>query len=229
MLLPSTEFTTHSPFMMRRFTAVVTLALSALSAEGAIYTFNNVILGPGDTLYADSSDNLLSGSIIAVGAFNSGFDEAAHLTNLSQLLANFQILATVTAGSTSVTLDPTLLTSFPGYTEYDPIDTADITGSDPLIGEPLYVFFGNQATLAGSTEHGLFMVATIEEDAPTEQEYVIKPEGVTPLIGNFGSFVGDAGGGTGTYITLQTELIPEPSSALLAACGALTLLRRRRR
>jgi hypothetical protein len=219
--------------MKLKSSLVLALIAFASVANGAIYIFNNVVNGIGDTLYANSANALSSDSIVSVGYFTSGFDLNANINNQALLLANYTILSSVTTGSTSPSLDPSLVlpltTLYPGYTEYEPIDTAAITGLDTRIGLTLYSFNGNASTLGTSNEFSLFEVDTIADDDPTEKEYTINPLGLTPLIGTLGIYNGDAGGGEGEYNTLKTAaIIPEPSAALLGSLGVLVLLRRRR-
>jgi hypothetical protein len=215
--------------MKLKSSLVLALIAFASVANGAIYIFNNVVLGPTDTLYANSANTLSSGSIVSVGYFTSGFNLNDNINNQALLLANYTVLSSVTTGSTSPTHDPTLTLFFPGYTEYEPIDTAAITGLDPRIGLILYSFNGNASTLGTSNEFSLFQVDPIADDDPTEIEYFINPSGATPLIGTLGTYIGDAGGGVGEYNTLKTAtIIPEPSAALLGSLGVLVLLRRRR-
>jgi hypothetical protein len=213
--------------MKIKSTLLMALIASAGLANGAIYTFNNVALGPGDTLYANSASQLSLGTIVTAGVFTAGFDLNANLGNKTALLAAFTILSSVTAGSPSDSfgsLDP-----LPGYTEYLPNDLPSIVTGNALIGRTLYSFNGNAANLNDSTQFSLFQVATIADDTASENEYVINPAGITPIIGTPGTFNGNAGGGAGVYNTLNTAaLIPEPSAALLGAIGALGLLRRRR-
>ena len=75
-------------------------------------------------------------------------------------------------------------------------------------------------------------VGTIFSDDPVEQTYVAQAFSLTPIIGNVGSYTGNASGlasGSEAYTTLKlVSAVPEPTAALLGAFGALGLLRRRR-
>jgi hypothetical protein len=110
----------------------------------------------------------------------------------------------------------------------------DLLAGDPLIGKKLYAFVGNLSTLASSTAYALYLINTfVEEETGFGLTYLAQPKGITPLIGSIDSITINAplaagsGGALETYSTLK--LVPEPSSALLGAVGALALLRRRRK
>jgi hypothetical protein len=230
------------------------LGLSIIAGAGlanaAIYTFNNAATGVGDTLYANSSGALMSGTVIQVGTFTPGFNLNANLGSSTALISNFIVAGNSLTTGLAIRLTGSPSDSFgltnpvPGYAEYAPIDSDNIVTGNALIGQLLYAFGGNAATLALSTEYFLFLVATIADDAAAENEYVVNPAGITPLIGTVGTFTGNpgfipgalpsdppisAGVGQGNYLTLNTIVpIPEPSAALLGAVGVLGLLRRRR-
>ncbi|RYZ90968.1 MAG: hypothetical protein EOP06_07290 [Proteobacteria bacterium] len=195
-------------------------------SNAAIYSLNNVVNGPGDTLHANSLNQLSTGTVVTIGVFTAGFDLASSLTDQAALLTNYTTLTSGLTGGPSETLGAALA---PGYIELAADDQPSITGNNPLIGRSLYSFIGNAATLALSTEFALVLLGTIQEDLPNELSYSSNPGGISPLIGKLDSFTGEAAAGTGTYVTLQTQVIvPEPSAALLGMVGALGLLRRRR-
>ena len=216
---------------LKSYLSIILLSVASI-ANGAIYTFNNVANGPGDTLYANSANAYSSGNILTVGTFTTGFDVNANLLNQAILLSNYSTLSQVTIGSTSETLGGEGSTTiFPGYTEYAPNNGADILTGNALIGKTLYAFVGNTASLASSTAFSLFVVApAIFDDTTGESEYVVNPgNGGTVLIGTTSTSTVDAGAGPGTYNTLRTvAIVPEPSSALLGLIGAICLLRRKR-
>lgn len=204
--------------------ALVTLGASGFSSA-AIYNINNVVNGVGDTVYANSSNVLLSGSVVTIGVFSEGFDLTSSLQDTGSLLSNFTTLSSGLTGGPSESLGGNPA----GYAEYAPDDQASILSGNPLLGRNLYSFIGNAATLAESTEFALVLLGVIQEDLPNELSYSSNPAGLTPIIGTLGSYQGDLGGGQGTSITLQTAVVvPEPSTAVLGAIGALGLLRRRR-
>jgi hypothetical protein len=196
-------------------------------SNGAIYNINNVVNGVGDTLYANSLNLLSTGTITTIGVFPAGFALTSSLTDKAVLLSNYTTLSSGLTGGPSSSLGGNPA----GYAEYDPDDQANILTGNALLGRSLYSFMGNASTLAGSTEFSLVLLGTILEDLPNENSYSSNPAGLTPIIGSLGTFNGDAGGGPGISTTLKTAslgAVPETSSALLGAIGALGLLRRRR-
>jgi hypothetical protein len=108
----------------------------------------------------------------------------------------------------------------------------------PFIGSTLYTFIGNGADLATSTAFALYAHAnTLDADPvlPTpENTPDLLLTGGSLLIGTpttFSSTDANLGTNNTTVSAIQLEAIapiPEPSSALLGAFGALALLRRRR-
>lgn len=212
-----------------------TAALLMASSNAAIYQALNAITGDGtaDALFQNTDDSLLDGGIAAIGYFNVGY--GGDLTDLSAInnhINNFNIQHSAIVGSLG---DNLLGAAQPGYIQdFTGLDTANITGADPLIGQLMYVFVGNAATLGASTSWALKAIATIQDDVPNEQTYLANPfGGAAPLIGSVGSFTGNASGiapnGVNeVYTTLKLEAVPEPSAALLGLLGSLLLLRRRR-
>jgi hypothetical protein len=218
------------------------LACLSMHASGAIYTFNNAALGAGtelnpefgDTLYANSDNSYALGSIVAVGYFPAAYDLASNLTSQSSLITNYTILRSVTIGSTLPSFQDPAVDTYAGYTEYAPFDDASIVPPSALIGRTLYAFVGNTADLNSSTAFSLFEVGPIQDDTSAESEYLINPSSGTILIGEIGSSTvvpgpGVVSGQNNTFRTLKTvAIVPEPSSALLAMLGALSILRRKR-
>lgn len=196
-------------------------------ASAATYLVSNVVLGDGsaDALYQDVDDSLLNGSIVALGYFTGGTPSSS-LNDIATTISSFTLQASALTGSNSDSLGG----SFAGYVEAALVSGASITGSNALLGQSMYVFVGNAATLEASTAWALASIGTIQDDVPVEQQYTANPFGVTPLIGSVGSYTGNASGfGTSTYNTLKLAAVPEPSAALLGAIGAVLLVVRRRR
>lgn len=217
----------HTNYNMKLKIAILTGLLGfAGFSNAAIYNINNVVNGVGDTVYANSANELSTGGIVTIGVFTAGFDLASSLQDQAALLSNYTTLSFGLTGGPSSSLGTA---NSPGYTELPSDDQASILAGNPLLGRSLYSFIGNGATLAASTEFALVLLGTLQEDSPNELSYSSNPAGLTPLIGKLGTFTGDLGGGAGTSVTLQTQVIvPEPSAALLGMVGALGLLRRRR-
>jgi hypothetical protein len=199
-------------------------ALMALtvSSQAATYIVSNVVDGKTDVLFQAADNSLLDGGIVAIGYFQTGYS----FTTSTDAVTNFTTLASALSGSPSDGLGG----SFKGYVEGASVQGLTITGSNALLGVPLYVFVGNSSTLAASTAFGLQKVATFAEDFPDDLTYTANLIGApTPVFGTVGSYTGNAGGqGSSTYATLQLAAVPEPSTTLLGAIGALALLRRRR-
>jgi hypothetical protein len=115
-----------------------------------------------------------------------------------------------------------------------------ISSSSALIGRSIYSIITDASSLASATSSNLFAVVkigTISADELGDNTYTSNPAGLTPIIGSNDTFTGDLGLdfdgpggepglGTQTYTTLK--LVPEPTTTLLGAIGALALLRRRR-
>lgn len=192
-----------------------------VASQAATYTVSNVGDGMTDVLFQNGA-SLLDGGIVSLGYFPSGYT----FTTAAAAVTNFTSLTSALAGSFSDTFGASL----PGYVEAATFQGTTIATGNALAGRALYVFAGNAATLAGSTGFGLQQVASIALDEPLEQAYTANLVGApAPIFGTVGSYTGDAGGqGSSTYTTLNVAAIPETSTALLGAIGALGLLRRRR-
>jgi hypothetical protein len=211
--------------------SVIAAAFAMVSpAFAANYILSNVVNGDGstDALIQKADGSLLSGGIATLGYFPVGYVISTNVSDIQTTISNFTTAASTAVGLASASLGAAM----PGYMEADPVKSvpASITGTSDLIGRPLYMFVGNSATLAGSTEWALKQIRVIADDVPFEQNYLGNPYGgVAPLIGKTGSYTGDASGfGSSTFQTLQMIPVPETSTALLGALGALGLLRRRR-
>ncbi|MEN9535202.1 MAG: hypothetical protein RIR37_475, partial [Verrucomicrobiota bacterium] len=175
-----------------------------------------------DTLYQNADGSLNSGGVVTIGYFTSGYvitgDSATDL-------AAFTILSSGTLGAESLDLGG----AFAGYVQSSTYDAGTITTGNALLGRPIYSFAGDGVTLAASNYFILIQVGSILDDSPIPNDYVSAPGLADPVAGYgaVGSYTGDAAGqGSSTYRTLQ--FVPEPTTTLLGAIGALGLLRRRR-
>jgi MYXO-CTERM domain-containing protein len=211
-----------------KLTTALTAALIAMAsnASAALYVVSNVGSGYGysDALIQLEDNSLSSGGIVALGYFSSA--PSASLEDIATTISNFTVLATGLTGTYSASLGGT----FAGYVESE-TQGAIISEASAEYNKSLYMFVGNAATLAGSTQWGLVQVAPVLfSDDPVENTYVAQPYGLTPVIGTIGSYTGDASGfGSDTFTTLKlVSAVPEPTAALLGSLGALGLLRRRR-
>jgi len=201
-------------------TALLAMASSSISNAASYYVNNVITGGASDVLIEDSLDNLLDGGIVAIGYFTGG-SPSSSLSEIGTTISNFNLLHSVLAGSYSEDLGDSL----PGYFQSSVLGGASILAGNPLIGQAVYLFAGNQATLAASTEWGIVEVGTfVEEDSLFPVQYTANTSSaLTPaniIIGSVDS--------SGANQTFQLAAVPEPSTVLLCTIGALALLRRRR-
>lgn len=216
--------------MKLKLTYLIGALAIASNSNAAVYFLTNVTSGYAysDGLFQNTDNSLMADGIIAMGVFSgTGFDP----NNIVTSLANFNTLASAQIGSNSTTLGG----SFAGYVETR-VDTNTVPLGDPLVGQDLFVFVGNEATLATSTAFGLFKTSLHGADSPLERTYLANPfdaiTGDTLLMGVAGTFTGIAGSelASTTFNTLKlTAPIPEPSAAILGGLGALIACVRRRR
>ena len=219
--------------MKLKLTIAAAIMALNVASQAATYTVSNVGDGTTDILLQDglnvnSTVKLLDGGVVALGYFAAGYSFPT-LANAQTAVSAFTLVTSAIAGTYSDTLGASL----PGYVEGAQFQGATIATGNALAGRALYVFAGNASTLAGSTRFGLQQVASIQLDEPLELGYSVTLAGApAPIYGTIGSYTGDAAGqGSNTYSTLNlanTVSVPETSSALLGAMGALGLLRRRR-
>lgn len=227
--------------MKLKIGSLLTTFLLVANATAATLVVSNVSSGPGDTLFADSSNALLSGGIVAIGIFPVGFDVAgnANLASVSNLVTNFTVLTSAITGSPAPSFAGS--PSVPGYVEGGQFTGpvfSDILGSNATYVSPvpqiMYGFVGNRSDLGSSTQFALFEIRTISDDSPFVQRYQSNPAGKTLLLGSFDTFTGNpdpnltSEPGAGTYPTLKLAAVPEPTTFLLSSIGMLALLRRRR-
>jgi hypothetical protein len=205
-----------------------------ISGNAASVIISNANDGLTDTLYADSSNNLLSSGIVATGYFSSTI-ATSDIDTLPELFANLTDFTTITSisfGSESGTLGGI----FPGYADQFPNSTtvlgSPIVTGNALLGRTVYTIVTNAASLGAAdntSEFALFQSGVLVGDDPNEVQITATPAGVTPIIGEFDSLTGDlAGQGSSTFTTLKLAAVPEPSALLLSALGVLALLRRKR-
>ena len=203
--------------------ALISMASTAIAANiivsnvGSGYAYS-------DTLFENVNGSLLDGGIVAMGYFGSN-DPSTDLSEITNTIADFTTLASGVAGSQSASLEG----AFAGYVEVADYNTGVLGSGSTLIGKKVYAFVGNQSTLAASTSFALFLTGTFaEEEAGFEDSFIAQPFGLVPLIGTVDSITTNSpiSGSPETFTTLK--LVPEPSTTLLGAVGALALLRRRR-
>jgi hypothetical protein len=206
------------------------LLAGSLASKAATVTIANVQGGAGtDTLWANTDGSLMTTGKIFAGYFGPTVteDQIDTIEELFSKLGNFTVLASATPGSSTAF-------AAPGYVAEDP-STSFSPAS--LVGRTLYAIATNASSLSAATlssAYSMFAFSTLIADELNENDYLANPSGLTPIIGSLDSFTGDPGGaateafGSGNYTTLKMVAVPEPSSMLLGAIGALGLLRRRR-
>lgn len=204
------------------------IAISSMS-NAANFIISNVSDGLTDTLFANGDNSPSTGGIVTLGVFASGFNVPENLLNFAALTANFTIFAAGVTGGASTSLG---LASAPGYAEFPLVENAPLVTGNPLIGQTLYLFFGNKATLGESDELVLLNMGALQNEDAVARHYAANPafRVGAPLLGTFDSVTGDFGGQgvVSTFTTVHGGMVPEPSAALLGVVGALGLLRRRR-
>ncbi len=203
------------------------IAISSMS-NAANYIISNVSDGLTDTLFANQNNSLSAGGIVTLGVFASGFNVYENLNDYAALVSNFTtIFASGTTGGASASLG---LASASGYVEFPAVDNVPLLTGNPLIGQTLYLFFGDKATLSFSNELVLLNMGVLQNEDGGELDYAANPafRVGAPLLGTLDTVTGDFGGqGVSTFTTVRGNF-PEPSSALLGVVGALGFLRRRR-
>jgi hypothetical protein len=223
---------------------VATIFIASLVASNAaIVVISNVVQGPasaiweGDTLYAKQDGTLMNGGSVTMGYFPAGVSKS-NVDTIEKLLGHlgsFTAITTAVPGSLSAILG----TANAGYADQSDGTSIGIVGQDsPLLGRMLYSVISSATSIGSaniSSHFALIPISAIRLDMPFQETYTSNPSGLTPLIGTIGSYTGDAGAGFGVYRTLNMELspdssvVPESSTALLAAIGVLCLATRRRR
>jgi hypothetical protein len=232
--------------MKNKITLLTTSLLlsGSLVSNAAIFAISNVVTFTDDTLYADNNVPMTGGSV-TIGYFGSTIvdTDIDTIDELVQLLGSFNVRSEATPGAVMGTF------GFGSAGYADNFDTATSFGlinnttNTSLLTRSIYSIVTSASSLATATasdKFALVKIGTIGNDEVGELTYSSNPAGIVPLIGSVGSVTTDLGIafddgngnlvpiGTQTYSTLNLAAIPEPSTALLGALGALALLRRRR-
>lgn len=196
------------------------LGVAALFASAHAATIS-VIRGTGNPGVGVS---LASGTALSAGGFYIGlgtFTNAEGATaepiinsdaSLAAAIQSFDLFASTTS-LTSGTTQGLITGQFTSLGNPDP---------SQFNSKPLYFIIGNGATLATSTQFGIFKLT-----AGTAFPANVVPAGSTnALIPNGTAITALEGAGSVNGNTFV--LVPEPSTALLGLLGAVGLLRRRR-
>jgi hypothetical protein len=221
----------------------VTFALSiglAVITQAATFIVDNVGNGVGDTLFADTSNSPLTSGFAAIGYFDASVNQT-DIDTIQKLHAilqpnnpnppRFTVVASAAIGFAANSIGN-------GYANGTGNNVGQITVGNPLLGRSIYTIVTNQtsleafaaAQLNSSNQVGLLRIGQILNDVPAPQIYNGNPANKTVIIGTPGSvdsFTTELG--TGEYPTFALSAVPETSTTLLGALGALAMLRRRRR
>lgn len=228
---------------MKLKTACLTLGsllTTAMLSNAATFILDNSGSGPagitpgyvGDTIYTNSSNALFSTGFATMGYFTSTVS-LADIDTIAELQAQLLIPGNFT--SMSSTTDLTGGGFGPGYA-VGPTNAGVNTSG--LIGRSLYSITTTQASLAAfasgsgsGNQVALVFLRNVISDTPSVQTYVGNPSlPATVVIGARSTIntVGVHALGDGLYNTVTLAAVPEPTTALLGAIGAIALLRRRR-
>jgi hypothetical protein len=230
---------------MKYTTTITILGALTLSLNAATYAFNNGSSATANGITASNGNAFRSGTtvgqtltatgtwgnwtsagpgVIAVGRFNT--DSISSLTS-SELIAAFtgQFGTTYTFGAGVTGQRGTFAPA---------AQTVAITGNTSLSGFNMYLFAGNGATFAESTQflvlkHNTQQFLASDDSVPTAITVQFLRSNTTTLFGtdvaNVPTTNSDASTTPGWAMAAP---IPETSTSLLGAIGALALLRRRR-
>ncbi len=204
------------------------------SSNAATLNVSNITpAAAGSRILVDSNNNTLKSGYIAVGYFNNlTAPQFATSTGLD-LENDFNVL-----GSAGNSFEVDFASSgsiIPGGIDFSASATTSSTVNSDFIGKMAYVVIGNASSLALATEAFIYAVGlTIPEDPSTGIGIDLSTSSLAGTI-EFGSGDGVANVLLGANDLGQISnalktavLVPEPSSLLLSAIGALALLRRKR-
>jgi MYXO-CTERM domain-containing protein len=223
-------------------TKLVLFALVSLSLPsfGALYTLNNgtgttasgieTLSGAtfragtasGDAFTGTNLGTSAGPGVLAIGIFST--DSLATLTG-TQLVSSFTQFGAAGAFAGASTTGQRSIFSLP---------TSDTVTGTTFSNKNIYLFAGNGATLATSTQFLVLKTTTLFTDAqdalPTALTVTVRPDATSTAL--FGTTNANVWTTNSDAITTagwtMAAPVPEPSAALLGALGALGLLRRRR-
>lgn len=192
------------------------------------------------TANASAWDSTLSFSL---GAFSSGFTPTA--TNMSLWQSNWMTFDTATTANGGWSSTP----PFPNFSSFDETISAGSNlvradddpagaGTTNLFGingspldQPVYIWAYNSQAFSPTNEwalitNGNWGFPSSDLGNPNSVDFALSDPGTTAVFGNFQQ----QAAGPDTVSTLQTQVVPEPGTALLiAVAGILLRLKRRYR
>jgi MYXO-CTERM domain-containing protein len=208
-----TKHTFYKKYMKKTINYITLIACCMVGAStAATYTVTNYV-DPAFVSLQTNAGTATSG-VVAIGFYTT------EPTSAANFLSGFTQLGALQFGTAFGGL-------LDGYISGDII--AAINTGNAAIGKTVYLVGGNAGTLAESTQAFVWKATnnsagnTFTVDAP-----VGGPDSVQ-LLSTTGSIVNSIGSASeGSIKMAVVSVVPEPSAALLAAFGALGLLRRRR-
>jgi hypothetical protein len=211
--------------MKKSILMFLTLAAFSSSSQAFVVATSNLINadatgGSPVTTFSGSVIGVGSGSI-SVGYFSTLADANLKTTLFSTLKNDFQQLGSSLAFANGF--------SAPGF--FDVGLGAAIADGSAFIGKSVYVFLGNANTIADSTDIAVWKGGiTFQADSVSVGGNVVLDQAgfSSLLVGTDGGTENVLGIDFNKSIRMANAPIPEPSTALLGALGALGLLRRRR-
>lgn len=215
------------------------LLVCTLAGQAGVIAGTNInTVSAADTVISSSTGAAYSGGIAAGGYFTTGFDvsNAIATNNFAALAANFNVVTSVVIGQTTGDLGANIAGYYNLPSGSYGAPTADLSGKQ------LYTFYGSAATLTASTAIGqqialVLFSDTIGADTPAPDSNnlnLVTGGNHTVRIGTTGftstvNLQPVGGSATAQLASIRMfAIVPEPSTALLGAIGALGLLRRRR-
>ena len=225
-------------------TLILSLALASVSF-GAVYTINGGTgatatgiadsqlrafrggTSPGDALGGTNGGFSGGPGVVALGLFSSTFDFNT-VTSASQLVSAFTNLSGSTTGAFS-------LTGAPGNRGVFSLalPNVNINNNTTFVNQNMYLFVGNGTTYANSTEFLVLMNSrlfqAVDDNAPTGVTVNFTSANSTLKFGTSVNDIRTTGSDSSVTPGFATAApVPETSTSLLGAIGALALLRRRR-
>jgi hypothetical protein len=216
------------------------LIASALTSSAALYTLNN---GSGASAAGvQTSEGYVFRSSTLAGA-TLGITGQNIQTSAGPGVIAFGFFSTDALSGLSASSLVSLFTQFGNVNTFGGASTGGnrsvfSTAQNQTIGstynnKPLYFFAGNGSTFLNSTQFlvakmdsQVFAVADDTTNAVTPKVIAINPGNSTAILGTEITNVYTTN--TDATTTAGWQMVPEPSTALLGAIGALGLLRRRR-